>query len=118
MTKCSNCGEELKNNNDQSIDSKSIDSKSFATTLKDGRIVCVACADIISLMEDLPTKKIKKTVVKDKKIIKSKNEFICINTNCKKTYTGSVCPYCKTINPLFIRTNKKKKKKKKILNKN
>ena len=115
MTKCSNCGEELKNNNDQSIDSKS-----FATKLKDGRIVCVACADIISLMEDLPTKKIKKTVVKDKKIIKSKNEFICINTNCKKTYIGSVCPYCKTINPLFIRTNKKKKKKKKkkIFNKN
>jgi len=65
MTKCSNCGEELKNNDDQAIDSKS-----FATKLKDGRIVCVACADIISLMEDLPTKEIKKNVVKEKKINK------------------------------------------------
>ena len=105
MTKCSNCGEELKNNDDQSIDSKS-----YATTLKDGRIVCVACADIISLMEDLP---IKKNIVKEKKINKSKNEFVCINSNCKKTYVGSICPYCKTINPLFVRTTKKKKKKKK-----
>ena len=108
MTKCSNCGEELKNNDD-----KAIDSKSFATKLKDGRIVCVACADIISLMEDLPTKEIKKNFVKEKIINKAKNEFICINSNCKKTYIGSICPYCKMMNPLFVRNNKKKKKKKK-----
>ncbi len=108
MTKCSNCGEELKNNDD-----KAIDSKSFATKLKDGRIVCVACADIISLMEDLPIKNNKKNIVKEKIINKSKNEFVCINLNCKKTYVGSICPYCKTMNPLFARTTKKKKKKKK-----
>ena len=58
------------------------------------------------------TKELKKQInTKNVKINKAKNEYICINLSCKKTYVGSICPHCKTKNPLFLRKRKKKKRK-------
>jgi hypothetical protein len=49
-------------------------------------------------------KKLKKQInTKIVKINKAKNKYICINLSCKKTYVGSICPHCKTKNPLFLR---------------
>ncbi len=52
-------------------------------------------------------KKAKQINTKIAKINKAKNEYICINFICKKKYVGSICPHCKTKNPLFLRKKKK-----------
>ena len=107
MKKCKLCKEKFAD-----PDINNTISKNIIIKLDDGTFICSACNDALSFMNDInkETKVEKKIIKKSNKI---KSEYLCMNKDCNKRYTGSICPYCKKPNPLFIKRIKKKKKKKK-----
>jgi hypothetical protein len=107
IMKCDNCNELL---HDSNSNNNIINSKNFAVKLNNGKIVCTACSDSISFINDLSDTKIRDIPKKQTIIIKTESKIMCIN--CNEIYSGNKCPKCQTINPLTIRKKKKKKKKK------